>query len=29
VTKIEFVNLEATVLAGNKCSCNAGDDAPY
>ncbi|GAA1623992.1 hypothetical protein GCM10009679_31190 [Saccharothrix algeriensis] len=29
VTAIEFVNVEKTVLAGNKCSCNAGDDAPY
>jgi hypothetical protein len=29
VTSIEFVNVEQTVLANNKCTCNAGDDQPY
>ncbi|RKE07824.1 hypothetical protein C8E86_2660 [Catellatospora citrea] len=29
VTEIEFVNVEQTVLAANKCNCNSSDDNPY
>ena len=29
VTRIEFVNVEQTILSNNKCSCNAGDDNAY
>jgi hypothetical protein len=29
LAEIEFVNVEETVLAVNKCNCNASDDNPY